>query len=73
MIKQRKNMEHKNDEGQEELSEEMLAFLGREEIEARVQALIDGAREAGLTDYSRADAIRDLALLENNSNPHNNE
>ena len=42
------------------ISAEMREFLKQQEVEAEIQAVLDAAREIGLQNYTRADAIKGL-------------
>lgn len=56
---------------QEILSEDMILFLQEQELEGKIQTIIDAAREMGIKEYTREDAIR--VLLEQEKKPDDND
>lgn len=51
-----------------DLSADMISFLKEQELEAEIQMTIDTAREIGLSNFTREDAIQLLLTQERESN-----
>lgn len=53
---------------EDELSSEMIDFLKEQELETEIQMTIDAAREIGLSDFTREDAVNTLLEQEKERN-----
>ncbi len=65
------NEERRRDErGQQEpeLSEGMVNFLKKQEVESEIQAFIDAARELGINDFDEEAAIEAIRIEEQENN-----
>lgn len=52
------------------LSVGMLNFLDEQELKSKIQAFIDAARELGINDFSKEDAIKAIEIEEQEDNSH---